>query len=142
MLNTEVEFVIFLALLMTTKLACTTGIMEALIAVFDSLLETREERKRDSPCRQNLKYENFTSSFARLRQNIAPKSVPHMQHDYFSSFNQSNHGFLALSLTLPSTNLRHCLHGRGFICNRIGFDAVTPFVYTEPAEFVIKTGSF
>ena len=38
--------------------------------------------------------------------------------------------------------LRHCLHGRGFICNRIGFDAVTPFVYTEPAEFVIKTGSF
>ena len=40
---------------------------------------------------QNLKYENFTSSFGRLRQNIAPKSVPHVQHDYFSSFNQSNH---------------------------------------------------
>ena len=29
-------------------------------------------------------------------------------------------------------NLRHCLHGRGFICNRVGFDAVTPFVYTAP----------
>ena len=42
-------------------------------------------------CRQNLKYENFTSSFGRLRQNIAPKSVPHVQHDYFSLFNQSNH---------------------------------------------------
>ena len=41
-------------------------------------------------CRQNLKYENFTSSFGRLRQNIAQKSVPHVQHDYFSSFNQSN----------------------------------------------------
>ena len=41
-----------------------------------------------------------------------------------------------------TARLRHCLHGRGFICNRIGFDAVTPFVYTEPAEFVIKTGSF
>ena len=41
-------------------------------------------------CRQNLKYENFKSS-CRLRQNIAPKSVPHVQHDYFSSFNQSNH---------------------------------------------------
>ena len=41
-------------------------------------------------CRQNLKYENFTSSFGRLRQNIAPKSVPHVQHDYFSSFNQAN----------------------------------------------------
>ena len=35
--------------------------------------------------------ENFPSSFGRLRQNIAPKSVPHVQHDYFSSFNQSNH---------------------------------------------------
>ena len=41
--------------------------------------------------RQNLKYENFTSSFGRLRQNIAPKSVPHVQHDYFSLFNESNH---------------------------------------------------
>ena len=28
--------------------------------------------------------------------------------------------------------LRHCLHGSGFICNRIGFVAVTPFVYTAP----------
>ena len=44
-----------------------------------------------SRCRQNLKYENFTSSFGRLRQNTAPKRVPHVQHDYFSSFNQSNH---------------------------------------------------
>ena len=26
-----------------------------------------------SQCRQNLKYENFTSSFGRLRQKIAPK---------------------------------------------------------------------
>ena len=41
-----------------------------------------------SRCRQNLKYENLTSSFGRLRQNIVPKSVP---HDYISSFNQSNH---------------------------------------------------
>ena len=56
--------------------------------------------------RQNLKYENFTSSFGRLRQNIAPKSVPHVQHDYFYSFNQSNHLFVAYSLTLPSSNLK------------------------------------
>ena len=41
-----------------------------------------------SRCRQNLKKENFVSSCGRLRQNIAPKSVPHVQHDYFSSFNQ------------------------------------------------------
>ena len=59
-----------------------------------------------SCCRQNLKYENFTSSFGRLRQNVAPKSVLHVQHDYFSSFNQSNHWFVALSLTLPSSDLK------------------------------------
>ena len=59
-----------------------------------------------SRCRQNLKHENFTSSFGRLSQNIAPKSVPHLQHDYFFSFNQSNHLFVALWLTLPSSNLK------------------------------------
>ena len=59
-----------------------------------------------SRCRQNLKYENFTSSFGRLRQNIAPKSVQHVQHDCFYLFNQSNHWFSALSLTLPSSNLK------------------------------------
>ena len=32
------------------------------------------------------------------------------------------------------TGLRYRLHGRGFICNRIGFDAVTPFVYTAPVR--------
>ena len=41
-----------------------------------------------------------------IRQNIAPKSVPHVQHDYCSSFNQSSHWFVALSLTLPSSNLK------------------------------------
>ena len=41
--------------------------------------------------RQNLRYEIFTSSFGRLRQKKKePKSVPHVLHDYFSSFNQSN----------------------------------------------------
>ena len=40
------------------------------------------------------------------RQNIAPKSVPHVQHDYFSSFNQSNHSFVALSLPLLSSFLK------------------------------------
>ena len=37
-----------------------------------------------SRCRQNLKCENFTSSFLRLRQNIAAKCVPsYLQHDCF-----------------------------------------------------------
>ena len=39
--------------------------------------------------RQNLKYENLSSSFG--RQTFAQKSVLHVQLDYFSSFNQSNH---------------------------------------------------
>ena len=38
-------------------------------------------------------------------QNIAPKSVPHVQHDYLSSFNQSNHWFVT-SLPLPSSFLK------------------------------------
>ena len=43
-----------------------------------------------SRCCQNLKYENFKSLFGRLHQKIAAKSVPHVQHDYFFVFNQSN----------------------------------------------------
>ena len=35
--------------------------------------------------------------FAWLRQKVARKSVLNVQHDYFSSFNQSYHWFLALS---------------------------------------------
>ena len=49
--------------------------------------------------------ENFTSSFGRLRQKIAPKSVPSVQHDFFPSFNQSNHWFVVLSLSLSSSFL-------------------------------------
>ena len=67
-------------------------------------VKAKSERFTDASlhCRQNLKYENFTSSFGRLRQNIAPKSVPHMLHDCFSSFNQSNNNwFVALLLMLP-----------------------------------------
>ena len=66
-----------------------------------------------------LKHENFTSSFGRLRQKIAPtykkksctcgtilKIAPHVQHDYFSSCSESNHWFLALSLLFPSSFLK------------------------------------
>ena len=44
-----------------------------------------------SLCRQYLKYETFALSFDRLRQKIELKSVPHVQDDYFFTFNQSNH---------------------------------------------------
>ena len=56
---------------------------------------SKEKNERFTAARsrycQNLNNEHFTSSFGRLRQIIAPKSVPHVQHDYFFSFNQSNH---------------------------------------------------
>ena len=51
-----------------------------------------------SRCRLNLKSGNFKLSFGRLCQRIGLKCVPHVQHDYFSSFNQSDHCFLASSL--------------------------------------------
>ena len=40
---------------------------------------------------RTFKYENFTSSSDRLREKIALKGVPHVQHDYFFSVNQSNY---------------------------------------------------
>ena len=47
-----------------------------------------------------------TSMFGRLGQKIAPKSAPHIQHDYFSSFNQSKHWLVVLSLPLPFSFLK------------------------------------
>ena len=44
-----------------------------------------------SRCRQNLKFGNFTLSFDRLRERIVLKCVLHVQHEYFSSFSQSDH---------------------------------------------------
>lgn len=41
-----------------------------------------------SACRQNLKFENGTSSFGRLRHRNGLICVQQVQHDYFSSFNQ------------------------------------------------------
>ena len=43
-------------------------------------------------------------SFGRQYQKIELKCVPHVQHDYFSSFNQSEHYFLASSS--PSSLLK------------------------------------
>ena len=80
------------------------GVHFRLLGTNDFHIKAKSERSTaaSSRCCQNLKYENFTSSFGRLRQNIAAIIAPHVQHDYFSSFNQSNYRFVALSLTLPS----------------------------------------
>ena len=48
---------------------------------------------------------NLTSSSGRLRQKVAPKNVPHVQHE-FSLFNQSCHRYAGLSLSLPSSFLQ------------------------------------
>ena len=51
---------------------------------------------------------NMKISRCRLADHIkkfTPKSALHVQHDYFFSFNQSNHWFVALQLPLPSSNL-------------------------------------
>ena len=50
------------------------------------LVKAKNERftAAESRCHQNLKFEHFESSFGRLRQQVAPKSVPHELHDYFS----------------------------------------------------------
>ena len=57
------------------------------------VLKAKNERftAASSRYRQNLKYENFTLSFGRICRKIVPKSVPHVQHDYFFSSNQSNY---------------------------------------------------
>ena len=53
------------------------------------------------------KFRNFTLSFGRLRQRIVLKCVSHVLYDYFSSFNQSDHCFLALPL--PWSNFKKLL---------------------------------
>ena len=58
---------------------------------FHSKVKNERFTAAGSRCRQNLKNEKFMSPFGRLRQNIALKSVPQVQHDYFSSFSQSYH---------------------------------------------------
>ena len=57
-------------------------------------------------CRWNLKFGIFMLSFGRQHQRIALNWVPQVQHHYFSSFNQSDHCFLALSLLVQSSLLK------------------------------------
>ena len=64
-----------------------------LLGMNDFHVKAKNERftAADSRFRQKFKNANLASSFGGLRQKIAPKSVPHVQHDYFSSLNQSNY---------------------------------------------------
>ena len=58
---------------------------------------------------KTINLEISVTSFGKLRQRILLKCVPqvqHVQHDYFSSFCQSDQCFLALSLLLSSSLLK------------------------------------
>ena len=63
----------------------------------------------------------FTPSLGRLRQKIVPKSMPHVQHDYFSLFNQSFvalsllSSFLKVLLTIWETSLPENLEKDGYV---------------------------
>ena len=76
-------------------------IMQAII-VFHVKVKSERFTAAGSRCRQNLKYESWTTSLGRLRQKIAPKSVPHVQQDYFSSFNQSKSSICGVALALAA----------------------------------------
>ena len=55
-----------------------------------------------SSCHQNGQCGNFTLLFCRGRHELVHKCVPHVQHAYFSSLDQSNSQFVKLSSPLPS----------------------------------------
>ena len=59
-----------------------------------------------SRCRQNLKFDDFTSSLCRWPHKHLLKSVLHVQHDYLRSLNQWNHCFVVLLLPSPSSFLK------------------------------------
>ena len=64
----------------------------ALSLAWHEQAENERRTAGSSRCRQNLKYEISRCLLADyVKIEIASKSVPHVQQDYFSSLNQSNH---------------------------------------------------
>ena len=59
-----------------------------------------------SSCHHNSKCGHFTLMFCRGRHGIALKINTHVQHAYFSSFNQWKSSFAALSLPFPLSMLK------------------------------------
>ena len=62
-------------------------------------------------------------SFGRLRQRMLLKCVPHVQHDYCSSCNQSDHCFLLLSLPSSLLKLPRGLWSTHF-CHKIFLNSI------------------
>ena len=69
-----------------------------------SAVEANVENERFTVVRSRCRYGNFTLSLDSLRQRIVLICLSHEQHDDLSSFNQSDHCFLASSL--PSSLLK------------------------------------
>ena len=65
---------------------------------------------------KTLNLENFTLSFCRLRQINVLKCVPHVQHDYFSSFHQSAHCFSGAVAPVPSSLLILAILHHSTVC--------------------------
>ena len=88
------------------------GLLPRILYCWQSTLQMDWLKRRWSKCRERksycclftkVKFRNFTLSFGRLRQRLEVKCVPHVQHDYFSPFNQSDHCFLVSPMPLPSS---------------------------------------
>ena len=82
-------------------------LLPGILYCWQSTLQMDWLKRRWSKCRERkiycclftkVKFSNFTLSFGRLRQRLVVKCVPHVQHDYFSSFNQWDHCFLVSPL--------------------------------------------
>ena len=74
----------------------------------------------------SLKPVNLEISLCHLAEYVKEFSLSacsKLQHDYFSSFNQSNHCFLASSLPLPSSMVK--------LSNNVGWQRETSSVYTS-----------
>ena len=81
--------------------------------------------------------------FSRGRHGLVHKCVPHVQHACFSSLDQSNSQFVALSLPFPSSILK--LPIIADLKRRIHFtnaDAEYPFVQKNLARAYFKAGNF
>ena len=72
---------------------------------FTSLRKTNVKRieqkswetiKKEMKSQQELNMKLSRRHLADYVKKIAPKSVPHVHHDYFSSFNQSDHWFFGV----------------------------------------------
>ena len=89
-----------------------------------------------SRCRRNLKYENPTSSFGRLRENFSPESVPHVHNGYYSLFNQSDHkGVYATTTTTQQE--RHKFAYLTVKNNRFARFARAFFIFGHSADVLV-----